>query len=92
MYGDTRPLCLNIFFMKFLDPADHVLLPVMISVRADSARLLQEMALELGTTLDELISALAEDSAYDLENPRRSLDDVFIPDQCSKDDLLKMLE
>ena len=84
--------CLNIFFMKHLDPAEHELFPVLISVRADAAQLLREMASEMGTTLDELISALAEDSACELAGPRDSLDDVFIPDSCSATDLLKALE
>ena len=78
--------------MKYLDPAEHVLFPVVISVRADAAELLQEMAREMGTTLDELISALAEDSACELSGPREFLDDVVIPESCSTEDLLKMLE
>ncbi len=78
--------------MKYLDPSEHVLLPVLISVRADAAELLSEMALEMGTTIDELISALAEDSACDLSRPSEFLDDVVIPDRCSTQDLMNRIE
>ena len=84
--------CLNIFFMKYLEPGDRVLFPVMISLRADAAKLLREMASEMGTTLDELISALAEDSVCDLSGPPENLEDVYIPDRCSTKDLLERLE
>ena len=83
--------------MKYLDPAEQVLFPVMISLRADAAELLREMADEMGTTMDELISALAEDSASDLARPNDSLEDsaiprnVVIPDKCSTQELLKHL-
>ena len=78
--------------MKYTDPGDRVLFPVMISLRAEAAQLLRDMAGEMGTTLDELISALAEDSACDLSRSSEFLDDVFIPDRCSTQDLLKRLE
>ena len=87
-----RAQCLNIFFMKYSDPGEEVLFPVIISLRADAAQLLREMANEMGTTMDELISALAEDSACELAAPKVFLDDVVIPDRCSKEDLLKTLE
>ena len=78
--------------MKYLDPAEQVLFPVMISLRADDAELLREMADEMGTTMDELISALAEDSACDLASPKDPIENVVIPDRCSTEDLLKKLE
>tara|TARA_B100000029_G_C16769632_1_gene665035 strand:- start:197 stop:433 length:237 start_codon:yes stop_codon:yes gene_type:complete len=78
--------------MKYLEPGDRVLFPVMISLRADAAELLREMANEMGTTLDDLISALAEDSACDLSETAEFLDDVYIPDRCSTQDLLERLD
>ena len=80
--------------MKYLDPGEHVLFPVVLSVRADVAVLLREMADEMGTTMDELISALAEDSACDLESycPKERLEDVVIPDKCSTEDLLSRMD
>ena len=66
--------------MKYIDPGDRVLFPVIISLRAEAAQLLRDMAGEMGTTLDELISALAEDSACDLSRSNEFLD--FIMEMC----------
>ena len=93
--GERGRACrLKLFFMKYLDPGEHVLFPVVLSVRADVAVLLREMADEMGTTMDELISALAEDSACDLESycPKERLEDVVIPDKCSTEDLLSRMD
>tara|TARA_B100000029_G_C17525464_1_gene941504 strand:+ start:330 stop:566 length:237 start_codon:yes stop_codon:yes gene_type:complete len=78
--------------MKFLDPSEHVLIPLTVSVRADTAQLLREMASEMGISMDELFSALAEDSVCDLPVAEPIIDDVFIPDRCSTLDLLQVLE
>ena len=48
-------------------PGDKNLFPVTISVKADTARLLSEMASHLGISLEDIISVLAEDAAIDLE-------------------------
>ena len=74
--------------MKYLDPAELVLFPAIISVRADTAELLREMASDMGVSLDEVLSALAEDSASQLGSDKVFLDDVYIPDRCSNQDLL----
>ena len=83
---------LNVFFMKYLDPAELVLFPAIISVRADTANILREMANEMGVSLDEVLSALAEDSVSQLSPNTDFLDDVFIPDRCSTQDLLDSIE
>ena len=78
--------------MKPVDPAEPILFPVVISVRADTANLLSEMASEMGVTIDEVLSALAEESVSglaSLEDPS-SLTDVTIPEKCSTEDLLKL--
>ena len=49
--------------MKYLDPSEQVLFPVIISVRADTAELLSFMADDMGSSVDDLLSAIAEDSA-----------------------------
>ncbi len=77
--------------MKYLDPAERFLFPVILSVRADTAQLLKEMAMEMDSSIDELLSAIAEDSVCDLAGKYSFLEDVFIPDSCSTKDLLKML-
>ncbi len=74
--------------MKFIDPAELVLLPAIISVRADTAQVLREMANDMDVSMDEVLSALAEDSVYQLGSNKIFLHDVFIPDRCSTQDLL----
>tara|TARA_B100000700_G_C14729873_1_gene707842 strand:- start:3 stop:239 length:237 start_codon:yes stop_codon:yes gene_type:complete len=78
--------------MKFLDPTERVLFPVIISVRAETAQLLKEMASEMEISLDEALSAMAEDAVVGLSSGNKFFDDVYIPDQCSMDDLLKSIE
>ena len=78
--------------MKYLDPSEFVLFPVMLSIRADTAMLLRDMASQMDTSLDELLSAIAEDSASELEGSSEFLEDVVIPDGCSTEDLLRTLE
>ena len=78
--------------MKYLDPAESVLFPVIISVRADTAEMLAEMANEMDVTMDEVLSAIAEDSVSELGMEERFLEDVVIPDRCSTEDLIKYLE
>ena len=78
--------------MKPVDPAEHILFPVVISVRADTANLLSEMASEMGVTIDEVLSALAEESVSGLAcvNDYSQLGEVNIPEKCSTEDLLKL--
>tara|TARA_Y100001968_G_scaffold251771_1_gene237013 strand:- start:3921 stop:4160 length:240 start_codon:yes stop_codon:yes gene_type:complete len=71
---------------------DEVLFPVTISVKADTVRLLSEMARDMGISIDDVLSVLAEDAAIDLESDFRYLDRISIPDKCSREDLLKALE
>ena len=79
--------------MKYLDPsADQVLVPLIISVRADTAQLLSEMAKEMKVSIDEILSSIAEDAVIGLERDGSFLDDVYIPDKCSREDLLNARE
>ena len=78
--------------MKYIDPAEQVLLPLIISVRADTAHLLTEMAEEMGISVDEVLSAIAEDSVSGLEKKQALLEGVIIPDKCSTQDLLNSME
>jgi len=77
---------------------DQVLFPVTISVKANTARLLSEIASDMGISLDDVLSVLAEDAAIDLERgDRRSNSNpvkiqTFIPEKCSREDLLKEIE
>ncbi len=78
--------------MKFLDPAEQVLFPAILSLRADTAELLAEMAEELETSLDEVLSSIAEDAVSGLSKPTIFFNDVVIPDRCSTDDLFRSMK
>ena len=69
-----------------------VLLPVLISVSADTADLLIEMAYDLNSSLDDLVSVLAEDAVVGLSPSKDFLDDVVIPDSFTREDLMNALE
>ncbi|WP_320664900.1 CopG family transcriptional regulator [Prochlorococcus sp. MIT 1223] len=71
---------------------DEVLFPVTISIKAGTAKLLSQMAMDMGISIDDVLSVLAEDAAIDLENDLPYFHKDSIPDKCSKDDLLKALE
>ncbi len=86
------PDCLKIFFMKFQSPSDHEPLPVIISVRAETAYLLAEMAKDMDVTIGEVLSSIAEDAVTELERPTFNKNESNIPISCSTADLLKILE
>ena len=65
---------------------EYVPLSVNISVRRDTLRLLYEMARDMGISINEVLSFLAEDSVIDLELDEE-LKEINIPNQCSLDDL-----
>tara|TARA_Y100001968_G_scaffold329769_1_gene379888 strand:+ start:276 stop:545 length:270 start_codon:yes stop_codon:yes gene_type:complete len=76
---------------------DQVLFPVTISVNANTAKLLSEIATDMGISIDDVLSVLAEDAAIDLDRGSRMADYIssettFIPEKCSRDDLWKELE
>ena len=77
--------------MKSANPEnEYIPLDIRISVRRDTLRLIAEMAQDMGISINEVFSFLAEDSVIDLE----LLDDlnkIEIPNKCSLDDLKKEL-
>ena len=73
--------------MKSANPNnEYIPLNLKISVRRDTLRLISEMAQDMGISINEVFSFLAEDSVIDLEL-LENLDDVEIPNKCSLDDL-----
>tara|TARA_Y100001933_G_C18531661_1_gene369283 strand:+ start:39 stop:290 length:252 start_codon:yes stop_codon:yes gene_type:complete len=73
--------------MKSLNPKnEYIPLNVKISVRRDTLRLLEEMAEDMGISINEVLSFLAEDSVIDLQLDEE-LEKVYIPDKCSIEDL-----
>ena len=77
--------------MKSANPEnEYIPLDLRISVRRDTLRLISEMAQDMGISINEVFSFLAEDSVIDLEL-LEDLNEIEIPSQCSLDDLRKAL-
>ena len=69
---------------------EEIPLDLRISVRRDTLRLISEMAQDMGISINEVFSFLAEDSVVDLEL-LEDLNEIKIPTKCSVDDLKKAL-
>ena len=77
--------------MKSANPEnEYIPLDLRISVRRDTLRLISEMAQDMGISINEVFSFLAEDSVIDLEL-LEDLNEIEIPNQCSIDDLKNAL-
>ena len=77
--------------MKSANPEnEYIPLDLRISVRRDTLRLISEMAQDMGISINEVFSFLAEDSVIDLEL-MEDLNNVDIPNRCSLDDLKNAL-
>ena len=73
--------------MKQANPGnEYIPLVIMISVRRDTLKLIAEMAQDMGISINEVFSFLAEDSVIDLEL-LEDLNGIEIPNKCSLDDL-----
>ena len=77
--------------MKSANPEnEYIPLNLRISVRRDTLRLISEMAQDMGISINEVFSFLAEDSVIDLEL-MEELNSIDIPSKCSLDDLKNAL-
>ena len=77
--------------MKQANPGnEYIPLDIRISVRRDTLRLISEMAQDMGITINEVFSFLAEDSVVDLELIE-DLNKIEIPNKCSLNDLKEAL-
>ena len=77
--------------MKSVNPEnEYIPLDLRISVRRDTLRLISQMAQDMGISINEVFSFLAEDSVIDLEL-LEDLNEIEIPNQCSLDDLKNAL-
>ena len=73
--------------MKSANPEnEYIPVDLRISLRKDTLRLISEMAQDMGISINEVFSFLAEDSVIDLEL-LENLDNIEIPNKCSLDDL-----
>ena len=77
--------------MKSANPENgYIPLDLRISVRRETLRLISEMAQDMGISINEVFSFLAEDSVVDLEL-LEDLNEIEIPTKCSLDDLKNAL-
>ena len=77
--------------MKSANPEnEYIPLKLRISLRRGTLRLISEMAEDMGISINEVFSFLAEDSVIDLKL-LEDLNEIEIPSQCSVDDLKKAL-
>ena len=77
--------------MKSANPEnEYIPLDLRISLRRNTLRLISEMAQDMGISINEVFSFLAEDSVVDLEL-LEDLNEIEIPSQCSLDDLKNAL-
>ena len=77
--------------MKSANPEnEYIPLDLRISVRRETLRLISEMAEDMGISINEVFSFLAEDSVIDLELIE-DLNEIEIPTKCSIDDLKNAL-
>ena len=77
--------------MKSANPEnEYIPLDLRISVRRDTLRLISEMAQDMGISINEVFSFLAEDSVIDLEL-MEDLNNIDIPSNCSLNDLKNAL-
>ena len=73
--------------MKSINPKnEYIPLSVNISVRRDTLRLLLEIADDMGESINEVLSFLAEDSVIDFELDEQLIQ-TKIPSRCSLEDL-----
>ena len=73
--------------MKSANPEnEYIPIDLRISVRRETLRLISEMAEDMGISINEVFSFLAEDSVVDLAL-LEDLNEIAIPSECSLDDL-----
>ena len=83
---------LNIFFMNPDSRSDqNISISVNLSLKVETLRLLIEMADDMGASLEDVLSSIAEDSVIDLKRLQDDLGIVIIPEKCSKQDLINSL-
>ena len=70
----------------------NISISVNLSLKEETLRLLIEMADDMGASLEDVISSIAEDSVIDLKRLQDDLGIVIIPEKCSKQDLINSLQ
>jgi len=69
----------------------NISISVDLSLKDETLRLLMEMADDMGASLEEVLSSIAEDSVIDLKRLQDDLGIIIIPEKCSTEDLINSL-
>ena len=73
--------------------SDHnISVSVNLSLKDETLRMLIEMADDMGATLEDVLSSIAEDSVIDLKRLQDDLGIVIIPEKCSTQDLINSIQ
>ena len=70
----------------------NISISVNLSLKEETLLMLLEMADDMGASLEDVISSIAEDSVIDLKRLQDDLGIVIIPEKCSKQDLINSLQ
>tara|TARA_B100001029_G_scaffold174040_1_gene173670 strand:- start:1065 stop:1304 length:240 start_codon:yes stop_codon:yes gene_type:complete len=70
----------------------NISISVNLTLKDETLRMLIEMADDMGASLEDVISSIAEDSVIDLKRLQDDLGIVIIPEKCSKQDLINSLQ
>ena len=70
----------------------NVSINVNLSLKDETLLMLIEMANDMGASLEDVISSIAEDSVIDLARLQDDLGIVIIPEKCSKQDLINSIQ
>ena len=70
----------------------NISISVNLSLKDETLLMLIEMAEDMGTSLEEVLSSIAEDSVIDLKRLQDDLGIVIIPKKCSTQDLINLLQ
>tara|TARA_B100000700_G_C14650505_1_gene671750 strand:- start:53 stop:292 length:240 start_codon:yes stop_codon:yes gene_type:complete len=70
----------------------NISVTVNLSLKDETLRMLIEMADDMGASLEDVLSTIAEDSVIDLKRLQNDLGIIIIPEKCSKQDLINSLK
>ena len=89
----TAPRYLKIFFMNSNESLNqNISFGVNLSLKLETLNMLIEMADDMGASLEDVLSSIAEDSVIDLKRLQNDLGIVIIPEKCSEQDLINSLK
>ena len=70
----------------------NIFISVNLSLKNETLRMLIEMADDMGASLEDVISSIAEDSVIDLKQLQDDLGIIIIPEKCSTEDLINSIK